>query len=125
MCKPYVPMNCLKAYERVLIPHLTVFPAKDSCNTCDCYDGELLCTKKNCGQVSSLNDDKKCMEGKRCLFDRECGGIKMGTCTLPQSSALPTRKIWLCLLNPDHKSCPPGLVYIAIPTAFLAMHRSN
>ena len=39
--------DCIKD-DKVLIHHLTVFSGDDSCNKCDCFDGKISCTKKQC-----------------------------------------------------------------------------
>ena len=54
--------------NNVLIPHGTVFPSDDSCNKCDCFDGTISCTNKNCA-----NPNAKCESEKVCRNDNQCG----------------------------------------------------
>ena len=63
--------------ERVVIRHLTVWKRKslrsprgdyDSCNTCDCFDGKISCTNKECAVP-----EQPCKPSNRCQNDNQCG----------------------------------------------------
>ena len=54
--------------NKVLIRHLTVFPSDDSCNKCDCFDGKISCTNKECADPNA-----KCEPGKYCENSSQCG----------------------------------------------------
>ena len=58
--------GCVK--NNVLIPHQTVFPSNDSCNKCDCFDGKISCTNKECADPNA-----KCEPGKYCQNSSQCG----------------------------------------------------
>ena len=58
--------DCIK--NNVLIRHLTVFPIDNSCNKCDCFDGKISCTNKECADPNA-----KCKPGKYCQNSSQCG----------------------------------------------------
>ena len=58
--------GCIR--NNVLIPHGTIFPSDDSCNKCDCFDGKISCTNKECADPNA-----KCEPGKYCENSSQCG----------------------------------------------------
>ena len=58
--------GCIR--NNVLIPHQAVFPSDDSCNKCDCFDGKISCTNKECADPNA-----KCESGKDCQNSNQCG----------------------------------------------------
>ena len=62
--------DCIKD-DKVLIRHLTVFSSDDSCNKCDCFDGKISCTNKQCAMKSqNIHPKLKLLKNYSAWIDR-------------------------------------------------------
>jgi hypothetical protein len=69
--------GCIR--NNVLIPHGTVCPSDDSCNKCDCFDGKILCTNKECADPNAnCEPGKYCQNSSQCGENGDCLGWQLG-----------------------------------------------
>ena len=57
-CGPF--NDCIK--DDKVIRHLAVFPSDDSCNKCDCFNGKISCTYKDCGKLQKIHPNLNVVE---------------------------------------------------------------
>ncbi|KAI1897769.1 hypothetical protein AGOR_G00086680 [Albula goreensis] len=109
LCQDFVGIGKACRYAGLQFPNGTRW--EEECNTCQCVNGNVGCTKVLCGRRPCLLQGASDREGHRCPAGRECLNHAFLTCFSPPCGQ------WGVCSSPEtpptiHTSCEPNSGYL-------------